>query len=118
MKFKKFFSMFLATIMLITALPSSAYADDVPTDYEESFEIIWYNDDESIVTPRINADGTFTYYFSDRLHSSTFTATSDKISLSFITSTNTNIDDAIIGPPCHVSLTPTEAVNAFAITFK
>ena len=81
--------MFLATIMLITALPSSAYADDVPTDYEESFEIIWYNDDESIVTPRINADGTFTYYFSDRLHSSTFTATSDKISLSFITSTNT-----------------------------
>lgn len=75
--------------MLITALPLSAYADDVPTDNEESFEIVWYNDDGTIIRPIINADGTFTYYFSTRLHSSTFTATSDKISLSFITSTNT-----------------------------
>ena len=89
MKLKKFFSIFLATIMIITAIPLSAYADDIPTDNEESCEIIWYNDDGSIVAPIINKNGTFTYYFSDRLHSSTFTATSNKISLSFITSTNT-----------------------------
>lgn len=40
MKLKKFFSIFLATIMLITAIPLSAYADDIPTDNEESCEIM------------------------------------------------------------------------------
>lgn len=89
MKFKKFFSLFLSAIMLITALPSSAYADDTSTDNEESFEIVWYNEDGSIVQPRIDSDGTFTYDFTNRLHSSSFTATSSKISLSFVTSTNT-----------------------------
>lgn len=90
MKFKKFLSAFLATIMLITALPLSAYADDASTDDKTSFEITLYNEDGSTVKPLINSDGSFTYYFSNRLHSSTFTATSDKISISFITSTNTN----------------------------
>lgn len=89
MKLKKFFSLFMATIMIITVLPLSVHANDLPASNEESFEIVWYNDDGSIVRPRIASDGSFTYYFSNRLHSSAFTATSDKISLSFITSTNT-----------------------------
>ena len=32
MKLKKFFSIFLATIMLITAIPLSANAFDIPTE--------------------------------------------------------------------------------------
>ena len=37
MKLKKFFSIFLATIMLITAIPLSAYADDIPTIFQTDY---------------------------------------------------------------------------------
>lgn len=88
MKFKKLIAIFLATLMLMTGLTSLAFASDASEENEQKFELILYNDDGSTVKPRINADGSFTYSFTSRLHSGHFTATANKISLSFITSTN------------------------------
>lgn len=80
----------LAILILVTSNSALlVLAGDTNNERDGSFELIFYDDDGSAVQPRINADGTFTYSFTSRLHSSIFTATSDKISLSFITSTNT-----------------------------
>lgn len=87
MKLKKVVALLLAVVMLSMSFATISYASDGSGEEEQSFELTFTSD--SGIAPRINSDGSFTYYFSTRLHSDTFTATSDKISLSFITSTNT-----------------------------
>lgn len=89
MKLKRIITLLLATIFLMANTTNLAFASDTIQEDEQVFELVWFDDEGNIVQPRINADGSFTYSFSTRLHSDHFTATSDTISLSFITSTNT-----------------------------
>ncbi len=89
MKFKKIITLLLATVFLIVNTVNLAFASDTIQEDEQVFELVWFDEEGENVQPRINADGYFTYSFTGRMHSSHFTAASDKISLSFITSSNT-----------------------------
>lgn len=88
MKYKKIIALLLATILVVANTSNIAFASNSIQDEEQFFEMVWFDDDGNIIQPRINADGTFTYSFVNRLHSRHFQATSDKISLSFITTSD------------------------------
>lgn len=74
--------------LLCTSSLAFAYGDKVETDTVQYFE--WISLSESSEQPRINPNGTFSYSFRSRLHSSYFTANSTSLVVSFQTSSNTN----------------------------
>lgn len=73
-------------MLLMASTVNLAFASDTESEEDQVFELVIF--DDGSIQPRINADGTFSFSFTSRLHSDHFTATSDTISLSFITSTD------------------------------
>lgn len=90
MKAKRTACFMLAIYFALFCTPSLsfAYGDKVETDNVQYFE--WISLSESSEQPRINSDGTFSYSFKSRLHSSYFRANSTSLVVSFQTSSNTN----------------------------
>ena len=74
--------------LFCTSSLTFAYGDKEGTDNVQYFE--WISLSESSEQPRISPNGTFTYSFKSRLHSSYFTANSTSLVVSFQTSSNTN----------------------------
>lgn len=86
MKLKKIIAVLLSAMLLLASTVNLAFASDTVSEDEQVFELVIFDDNG--IQPRIDADGTFSFSFNSRLHSDHFTATSDTIALSFITSTN------------------------------
>ena len=89
---KKVVAFFVTLVLMLTCSVSTAFANENnnvnEADNEQSFELIFYDEEGNAIQPRINADGSFTYSFTTRLHSSHFTADADKITINFKTTTN------------------------------
>lgn len=90
---KKVVAFFVTLVLMLTCTASIAFANENTNDVsgedsEQYFDLIFYDDEGNVIQPRINADGSFTYSFTTRLHSSHFTATADKITVNFRTTTN------------------------------
>lgn len=90
---KKIIAFFATLVLILTCTTSIAFANESANninkeDCEQYFDLVFYDDEGNVIQPRINADGSFTYSFTTRLHSSHFTADADKITINFKTTTN------------------------------